>query len=35
MGAEYLHGITAEGVIILDAEKILSDEKIVVHQEVG
>jgi purine-binding chemotaxis protein CheW len=33
IGADYLRGVTTEGVIILDAEKILSDEKIIVHQE--
>ena len=33
IGAEYLTGITEEGVIILDAKKILGDDKIIVHQE--
>lgn len=33
IGAEYLRGVTAERVILLDAEKILGDEKIIVHQE--
>jgi purine-binding chemotaxis protein CheW len=33
IGAEYLRGVTAERVIILDAKKILTDEQIVVHQE--
>ena len=33
IGAVYLRGVTAERVIILDAEKILSDEQIIVHQE--
>ena len=33
IGAEYLRGVTAEHVIILDAEKILGDETIIVHQE--
>jgi len=32
IGAEYLRGITAERVILLDAEKILKDEKIIVDQ---
>ncbi|TRZ52091.1 purine-binding chemotaxis protein CheW, partial [bacterium] len=32
IGAEYLRGITAERVILLDAEKILNDEKIIVDQ---
>jgi purine-binding chemotaxis protein CheW len=33
IGAEYLKGVTAERVIILDAGTILDDEKIVVHEE--
>ena len=33
IGATYMRGVTGEGVIILDAAKILSDETIVVHQE--
>lgn len=33
IGAEYLLGVTGERVIILDAEKILGYEKLVVHQE--
>jgi purine-binding chemotaxis protein CheW len=32
IGAEYLRGVTAGHVIILDAEKILSDGKIIVNQ---
>jgi purine-binding chemotaxis protein CheW len=32
-GAEYLRGVTIERIIVLDAEKILNDEKIIVHQE--
>jgi purine-binding chemotaxis protein CheW len=32
IGAEFLRGVTAERVIILDAEKILNDEKIIVDQ---
>lgn len=32
--AEYLRGVTKERLIILDAEKILSDRKIVVYEEV-
>lgn len=35
IGATYLRGVTVERVIILDAEKILGDEKIIVHQEIG
>lgn len=34
IGAEYLLGVTGEGVIILNAEKILGYEKLIVHQEV-
>jgi purine-binding chemotaxis protein CheW len=33
IGADYLRGVTAEHVILLDADKILSDEKIIVRQE--
>jgi len=33
IGAEYLKGVTEEGVIILDAAKVLDDEKMIVHQE--
>jgi len=32
--AEYLQGVTKEGLVVLDAEKILSDKKIVIHEEV-
>lgn len=32
--AEYLLGVTNEGVVVLDAEKILADKKIIVHEEV-
>ena len=35
IGAEYLKGVTGERMIILDAEKILGDEKIIVCQEAG
>ncbi len=31
---EYLKGVTGERVVILDAEKLLSDKKILVHEEV-
>lgn len=34
IGAEYLKGVTEERLIVLDAEKILSDDAIVVHEEV-
>ncbi|MFH0879068.1 MAG: chemotaxis protein CheW [Lentisphaerota bacterium] len=33
IGAEYLKGVTEEHMILLDAEKILNDPKIIVHQE--
>ena len=33
IGAEYLKGITSDHTIILDSEKILRDEKIIVYQE--
>ena len=32
---DYLLGVTAERVVILDAEKILTDEKLIVQEEVG
>lgn len=32
IGAEYLQGITGERTIILDAKKILADEKIIVNE---
>ncbi len=32
--AGYLQGVTKEGLVVLDAEKILSDKKIIVHEEV-
>lgn len=32
---EYLEGVTKEGIVILDAEKILSDGKLIVYEEVG
>jgi len=34
MGAEYLRGITPDRMAILDAKELLSDKKLVVHQEV-
>jgi purine-binding chemotaxis protein CheW len=33
IGAEYLKGITGEGVIILDAQAILDDKEMIVQQE--
>ncbi|HLA28974.1 MAG TPA: chemotaxis protein CheW [Syntrophales bacterium] len=33
IGAAYLKGVTGGRMIVLDAEKILGDEKIIVHQE--
>ncbi len=35
IGAEYLKGITGERVVILDAKKILDDEKIIVNERVS
>jgi purine-binding chemotaxis protein CheW len=35
IGAKYLKGVTGEHSIILDAEMILGDKKIIVHQEVA
>ncbi|MBI4639963.1 MAG: chemotaxis protein CheW [Candidatus Tectomicrobia bacterium] len=32
--AEYLRGVTKERLVVLDVEKILSDKKIIVHEEV-
>lgn len=32
---EYVRGVTNEPVIILDAERLLSDDRIIVHQEVS
>lgn len=32
--AEYLLGLTPEGLVVLDLERILTDPKIVVHEEV-
>jgi len=34
IGADYLRGVTSERVILLDAEKILGDEKIIVDQAI-
>lgn len=33
IGSGYLRGVTSDHTIILDAEKILEDEKIIIHQE--
>ena len=33
--ADYLLGVAAEHVIILDAERVLSDEKLIVQEQVG
>jgi purine-binding chemotaxis protein CheW len=33
IGVEYLMGITVEGLIVLDAQRILGDERIIVDQE--
>jgi purine-binding chemotaxis protein CheW len=32
---EYVRGVTKERLIVLNADKLLSDSTIVVHQEVG
>jgi purine-binding chemotaxis protein CheW len=32
IGAEYLKGVTNEHIVILNAAKILGDEKIIIHQ---
>ena len=34
IGEEYLKGVTKESLIVLDAERILSDESIIVNEEV-
>jgi purine-binding chemotaxis protein CheW len=33
IGSEYIKGVTEKRIVILDAEKILSDARIVVHEE--
>ena len=35
IGAEYLKGITGERTVILDAKKILEDEKIILNEQVA
>jgi purine-binding chemotaxis protein CheW len=35
VGAEYLKGVTAEGLVLLDAEKLLSDKRLVIDEAVG
>jgi purine-binding chemotaxis protein CheW len=32
--SEYLKGVTAERLVVLDLDRILTDQKIIVHQEV-
>jgi len=32
--SEYLKGVTAERLVVLDVARILSDPKIIVHEEV-
>jgi len=32
--SDYLKGVTAEGLVVLDLERILTDPKIIVHEEV-
>jgi purine-binding chemotaxis protein CheW len=34
-GAEYVKGVSAEGLLLLDAEKMLADRNLVVHDGVG
>jgi purine-binding chemotaxis protein CheW len=34
IGAEYIRGITGEGLIVLNGHKILSDSRMVVHEQV-
>jgi purine-binding chemotaxis protein CheW len=34
IGAEYLKGVTEDRLIVLDADKMLSDKRLVVHEEV-
>jgi len=33
IGADYIKGLTKKRIVILDAEKILTDSKIIVHEE--
>jgi len=33
IGSEYIKGVTEKRIVILDAEKILSDARIIVHEE--
>jgi len=33
--AEYLRGVTSDRIVILDAEKILIDKKMMIHEELG
>ena len=32
--AEYLKGVTGEGLILLDMERFLTDKQLIVHEEV-
>ena len=34
IGEKYMKGVTKEYIVVLEAESILNDEKIIVHQEV-
>ena len=34
IGAEYLRGVTAEGLIVLDMERLLTDKKLIVQEEI-
>jgi len=35
IGSQYLRGVTSEGLIILDIQSVLDDERLTVHQEAG
>ena len=34
IGAEYLKGVTADRLVVLDLDRILTDPKLIVHEEV-
>jgi purine-binding chemotaxis protein CheW len=33
-GARYIQGVTGDRVVVLDAQRLLSDKNIIVHEEV-
>jgi len=35
IGREYLKGVTVERLVVLDLDRILTDPKIIVHEEVA